>query len=141
MTYLTKESAGEWPDEYKTTKLVLRRIEAGTFTMESPTDELGRMDDETQHEVTLTKPFYLGVFEVTQAQWELAMGSNPSAYPGATRPMEQVSYNDIRGSSAGAGWPGSSAVGEGSFLGALRIDFDFLTGAVAPEAPERRQRQ
>ncbi len=131
--YLSKEPAGGWPDEYKTTKLVLRRIEAGTFTMGSPMDELGRLDNEMQHEVTLTKPFYLGVFEVTQAQWELAMGSNPSAYPGATRPVEQVSYNMIRGSSAGAGWPGSSAVDERCFLGVLRsktgIDFDLPTEA------------
>ena len=67
-SYLTAIPAGGWTDEYKTTKLVLRRIPAGTFTMGSPENELGRYSDETQHVVTVTHPFYLGVFEVTQKQ-------------------------------------------------------------------------
>lgn len=57
-------------------------IPAGTFTMGSPVDELrhdtdGRID-ETQHEVTLTHPFYMESTEVTQAQWSSLMGNNPS---------------------------------------------------------------
>lgn len=108
-------------DEYKTTKLVLRRIEPGTFTMGSPAGEVGRLDDyETQHPVTLTKAFYIGIFELTQKQWELVTGSNPSSYTGGNRPVEGVSYNDIRGSSAGAGWPASDEVDATSFLGKLR---------------------
>ncbi len=65
VSYLADIPAGGWTDEYKTTKLVLRRIPAGTFTMGSPSDELGRGSDETQHQVTLTEDFYMGVFEVT----------------------------------------------------------------------------
>jgi formylglycine-generating enzyme required for sulfatase activity len=59
-----------WTDEYKTTKIVLRRIPAGTFMMGSPTNELGRQTGEVEmlHEVTLTKGFFIGVFEVTQRQ-------------------------------------------------------------------------
>jgi formylglycine-generating enzyme required for sulfatase activity/pimeloyl-ACP methyl ester carboxylesterase len=112
------------PDEYRTTKLVLRRIPAGTFTMGSPPDEIGRSDNETRHQVTLTQDFYIGVFEVTQRQWERVMGTWPSYFVNATgrdaRPVEQVSYDDIRGSSSGSGWPANNSVDASSFLGRLR---------------------
>jgi formylglycine-generating enzyme required for sulfatase activity len=125
--------AGGWTDEYKTGKLVLRRIPAGTFTMGSPEDELGRDDDETQHEVTISKPFYMGVFEVTQKQWELATGKTPSEHKGDVRPVEFVSYNAIRGAEQGAGWPQDNAVDDGSFLAVLRaktgLTFDLPTEA------------
>lgn len=89
--------------------------------MGSPTNELGRDSDEKQHKVLLTSTFYIGVFEITQQQWTLVMGSNPSRYTGSMCPVEEVRYSDIRGSSAGAGWPGSSAVDETSFLGKMRV--------------------
>ena len=134
---LAEIPAGGWTDEYKTTKLVLRKIPAGTFTMGSPENELGRYSDETQHQVTLTKDFYVGVFEVTQKQWELVMGVWPSYFYNASyrdsRPVERVSYDDIRGSGVGSGWPASSAVDTESFLGRLRtktgLDFDLPTEA------------
>ena len=66
----------------------------GTFQMGSPEDEKDHDDDETQHEVTLTKGFYLGKYEVTQEQWEKVMGSNPSRYKGATLPVGMVSWDD-----------------------------------------------
>ena len=69
-------------------------IEPGTFTMGSPSDELGRQDNETQHEVTLTKGYWLGKFEVTQAQYEAVMGTNPSYWEGANLPVEKVSWDD-----------------------------------------------
>jgi len=62
--------------------------------MGSPEGEKNRQDNETQHEVTLTKGFYLGKHEVTQAQWEKVMGTNPSKLKGATLPVEQVSWDD-----------------------------------------------
>ena len=69
-------------------------VEPGTFLMGSPTDELGRRDDETQHEVTLTKGYWLGKFEVTQAQYEAVMGKNPSNWKGADLPVEKVTWNE-----------------------------------------------
>lgn len=136
VSFLDSVPAGGWTDEYKTSKLVMRKIPAGTFTMGSPTNELGRWVGETQHTVTLTKGFYIGVFEVTQRQWELVMGNNPSYFTNATcyatRPVETVSYNNIRGASLGAGWPTNGAVDAVSFMGKLRnktgmSDFDLPT--------------
>jgi formylglycine-generating enzyme len=58
--------------------LKLALIPAGKFLMGSPADEPGRDDDEgPQHEVTISKPFYMGVYGVTQAQWRAVMGSAP----------------------------------------------------------------
>ncbi|MBR5977526.1 MAG: formylglycine-generating enzyme family protein, partial [Verrucomicrobia bacterium] len=77
-----------------TVSLDMIRIEPGTFMMGSPEDELGRQDDEVQHQVTLTQGYWLGKYEVTQAQYEAVMGKNPSCYKGADLPVEQVSWND-----------------------------------------------
>ena len=137
VSYLSAPPAGGWTDEYKTTKLVLKKIPAGTFIMGSPEDELERIDKETQHQVTLTKDFYVGVFEVTQKQWNLVMGDWPSYFSNPdyrdTRPVEHISYEDIRGSHAGSNWPANSAVDEESFLGVLRdktnLNFDLPTVA------------
>jgi formylglycine-generating enzyme required for sulfatase activity len=68
-------------------KLVL--IRPGKFVMGSPDSELGRGGDEgPQHEVIITKPFYLGVTEVTQEQYEVVMGNNPSSNKGPRNPVE-----------------------------------------------------
>jgi len=120
VSYLSADPSGGWTDEHKTTKLVLRRIPAGPFTMGSPSDELGRDSDETQHSVTLSDDFYMGVFELTQKQWELVMGNTPSYYKSDKYPVETISYNDIRGSSVGAGWPANGNVDATSFMGKLR---------------------
>ena len=124
-------------DTCRTTELWLRRIPAGTFIMGSLEDEVGRTsNDMAQHEVTLTQVFYIGVFECTQKQWELVMGSNPSLYKGDCRPVEQVSYNMIRGTGAqaGAGWPAyGHEVDAVSFMGKLQaktgLTFDLPTEA------------
>ncbi len=71
-------------------------IEPGTFVMGSPSDEEGRYDNESQHRVTLTEGFYMSVYEVTQAQWESVVGSNPAKYQGMNRPVEQISWNDCQ---------------------------------------------
>jgi|688.fasta_scaffold06594_17 formylglycine-generating enzyme required for sulfatase activity len=81
-------------------KLVL--IPKGTFMMGSPESEEGRdKNDETQHEVTISKDYYLGVYEVTQAQYEKMMGKNPSYFQGAkvgnenaNLPVEKISWDD-----------------------------------------------
>jgi formylglycine-generating enzyme required for sulfatase activity len=76
-----------------TMKLVL--IRPGKFMMGSPDSEQGRASDEgPQHEVTISKPFYIGVTEVTQAQYEAVMGTNPSANKGPTNPVENVSWDE-----------------------------------------------
>ena len=125
---------GGWTDEYRSAKLVMRLIPAGTFLMGSPEDEPGRNRDERQHQVTLTRDFYLGVFAVTQEQWELVMGENPSGCRGVGYPVERVSYDMIRGWTMGPGWPRSPEVSGRSFLGRIRsrtgIDtFDLPTEA------------
>ena len=127
VSYMSFAPAGGWPDEYKTRKLVLRRIEPGTFIM-------GDDQKDESHRVTLTKPFYIGVFEVTQQQYQLVTGNNPSEFKGDIRPVERVSYDMIRGKAKGSQWPVSAAVDADSFLGRLRaktrIDtFDLPTEA------------
>lgn len=79
-------------------KLELVWCPPGTFMMGSPSGEDGRWDDETRHEVTLTKGFWMGKYEVTQAQWEAVMGSNPSFFKNAGRtvPVECVSWDDCQ---------------------------------------------
>src|SRR4051812_48634865 len=62
-------------------------VPPGTFLMGSPTSEKERMVDETQHKVTLTKGFYLGVYPVTQEQWQAVMGNNPSKFKGKNMPV------------------------------------------------------
>ena len=78
-------------------KLEMVLVPAGKFMMGSPASEKGRGNNETQHEVTLTKPFYMGKYEVTQEQWEAVMGKNPSSKTiGAKLPVTNVSWNDCQ---------------------------------------------
>ncbi|MBE0536522.1 MAG: formylglycine-generating enzyme family protein [Phycisphaerae bacterium] len=73
----------------------LRLIPAGEFVMGSPGDESGRFSNEgPQRTVRITKPFYMGIHEVTQAQCQAVMGSNPSHLKGNDLPVECVSWND-----------------------------------------------
>ena len=65
-------------------------VKPGSFMMGSPK----RLKNESHHQVTLTKGFYLGKHEVTQAQWERVMGSKPSRHKNADSPVEKVSWND-----------------------------------------------
>ncbi|TVR15589.1 MAG: formylglycine-generating enzyme family protein, partial [Planctomycetota bacterium] len=118
-------------EAFKTDRIILRRIPAGTFTIGSPSDELGRADNEDQRQVTLTQDYYIGVFQVTQGQWQQVMGNNPSAYTGSTRPVEQATWNDVRGGI----WDGPSGgvADTQSFIGRLAartgMDFDLPTEA------------
>jgi formylglycine-generating enzyme required for sulfatase activity len=81
-------------------KLVL--IPKGTFMMGSPASEEHHDESETQHEVTISKDYYLGVTEVTQGQYEKVMGTNPSFFQkrelrksdSSMYPVEQVSWED-----------------------------------------------
>ena len=69
---------------------------AGTFTMGSPSGEVGRDSDETQHSVTISHGFWIGKYEVTQAQYRAVMGSNPASGYGVgdNYPVYYVSWYD-----------------------------------------------
>jgi uncharacterized repeat protein (TIGR02543 family) len=110
-------------DEFKTTKIVLRRISPGTFKLHNETT------------TSISVPYYIGLFEVTQSQYKLVMGITPATggSVGNKYPVYNVSYDNIRGSSKGAQWPTSTDVDATSFMGRLRtktrLDFDLPTEA------------
>jgi formylglycine-generating enzyme required for sulfatase activity len=104
-------SATGWPWRVRdtVTQIEMVLIPPGTFNMGcSGSQSWGCSSDENPvRQVTLTNPFYLGRFEVTQSQWTARMGSNPSQFFYATaqvpasqvpqRPVEQVSWNTVQG--------------------------------------------
>ena len=127
---------------YKITSILLKRVDRpdGGFLMGSPTWESGRQSNrEMQRRVWLTEDYYLGVYEVTQSQWGLVMGSNPSGYvedDWEVFPLQEASYGDWRGSrAAGIDFPSTGRrVSPDSFLGLLRsraklYPFDLPTEA------------
>ena len=130
ISYLDSVPSGGWSDTYKTTKMVLRKVSPGTFTMG---DQVHGGSKYTN--IKLTKPYYIGVFECTQKQWELVRSFARATFSvnGSYRPADRVSYNAIRGSSAGAKWPASSDVDSASYMGVLRkctgMKFDLPTEA------------
>jgi formylglycine-generating enzyme required for sulfatase activity len=72
-------------------------IAPGSFMMGSPKEEKERQANETQHKVTLTKGFYMGVYTVTQEQWKEVVGNNPSFFKDEKNlPVEQVSWGDCQ---------------------------------------------
>jgi formylglycine-generating enzyme required for sulfatase activity len=72
----------------------LVRIPAGKFLMGSPATEPERDADEEQHEVVISRPFYLGAYEVTQGQYQKVNGKNPAQFPaGGASPVEQVAWS------------------------------------------------
>ena len=144
MSELTTVPVGGWTDEYKTNKLVMRRIANGSFMMGSEPTEVGAKipgspyiyNDAKPHQVTISKPFYMGVFEVTQKQYKLMTGYNgnvTSGQKGDARPAPAVSYEQIRGTSEGAKWPSDSTVDATSIMGKIRartgLTFDLPTEA------------
>jgi formylglycine-generating enzyme required for sulfatase activity len=84
-------------------QIQLKRIPAGRFQMGSPAGE-GHYDERPHHEVRITKPFYLGIHEVTQGQYQAVMGRNPSRVKGSfrensenrTHPIGQKQCNGFR---------------------------------------------
>ena len=136
--YLDEIPGGSWSDEYKTSKLVLRHIPAGSFIMGGRATDYPGAVNTNLHMVTLTKDFYMGVFEVTQRQWELVMGNRPSRFTNetcyASRPVDNIRWIDIRGSQSGIMFPKTTEVDELSFIGRIRSktgmsDFDLPSEA------------
>ena len=101
LTFSLTVSAAQSPSTFTNSigmEMVL--IPAGTFQMGSPASETGRYSHEGPvHQVTIGQGFYLGKYEVTQAQWRAVMGTNPSHFSncGDTCPVERVSWNDVQG--------------------------------------------
>ena len=130
---------------YKTNKLLMRKIMASgiPWTMGSSDAETIRVTDDARektHSVTLTNNYYIGVFQITQRQWaNIATNSTRKAkysVDGDMRPMEYISYNEIRNSNSSTAdpshnWPADPS--PVSFLGNLRartgLDFDLPSEA------------
>ena len=129
---------------YKTSTILMRKIMAKNVTwMMGSVAETGRTAArETPHQVTLSNNYYIGVFPVTQTQWQQITGYNPSEFSTerAMRPVDKVTYTDIR---QGVGTASTAASATGgvypdppygnSFLGLLRnktkLDFDLPSEA------------
>ena len=114
---------GGWTDEYKTTKLVLRRIEKGSIS------GINNSIEDAFSSITIDQPYYIGVFEVTSAQYALMKGGL-----GDARPQGGVSYDMLRGTSAGALYPDSTAVDATSVIGILRSKTGLTTLDLPTEA-------
>ena len=124
-------------DVYRKSKLVMRRIHAAdvpwTMGCRSDAGEEGRQTNEREHNVTLAEDYYIGVFPVTQRQWQYLVNgnlSNPSTYKvdGDMRPVETVSFTEIRG----AVYP-NAPTGSNSFIKKLNdktgLSFDLPSEA------------
>ncbi len=121
--------------EYKTSKLVFRRVKAGTFMMGSPDGEEGKVTTsrnngigfDDYHQVTLTKDFWIGVFELTKTQKAYIAGEDVSVVN--TAPIDKYSMASMRGTGAGAKWPTNADdeanVDADSLLGKLRAQIGF----------------
>ena len=73
------------------------KVEAGTFMMGATLEMENPFSwEKPVHQVTLTRDYYMGKYEVTQALWKTVMGSNPSKFKGDDLPVEQVSWNDCQ---------------------------------------------
>ncbi|MGH9443731.1 MAG: formylglycine-generating enzyme family protein [Thermoanaerobaculia bacterium] len=85
------------PSRASVSGIALVHIPPGTFAMGSAPGEPGRQPDESLHRVTISRGFWLGTTEVTQAQWTRIMGANPSRFSGCPRcPVESVTWFDVR---------------------------------------------
>ena len=152
VTYTNLPPAGGWTEEHMTTKLVLRRVEAQKFYMGSPVSDSEHQDNESYHIVKITKPYYIGVFELTSKQFSLIYGGAGDN----TQPVTKT-WDVIRGFDSGNSdtvnfsadgkylkitqekkatsycWPNSSSVDSSSFMGKLRaktgLNFDLPTEA------------
>ena len=95
-----KPPAPTWTELWTGIEMAL--LKPGLYSMGSPPDEMDRQVDETLHPVRLTRPIYVGTTEVTQAQWQTVMGSNPSHFqppdfePCPDCPVEDVNYWQVQ---------------------------------------------
>ena len=137
--YLADIPSGGWTDEHKTTRMVFRRIAAGTFTM-GASDELRQLAGfsdarEKDHAVTISSDYYLAIFPMTRAQYRTLSGDTTVAN---TKIWHELTYTNVRGTIAdGVNWPttGYNTIKSGSLVAMLRAKspeflFDLPTEAM-----------
>ena len=76
-----KNAQGMPEYRHRQSGIIMVSLPGGTFTMGSPISEAGRFQSELRHEVSLS-PFLIAKYEVSQAEWKLVMGSEPSEFEG-----------------------------------------------------------
>ena len=81
---------------YRGVRQAFRWMPPGRFLMGSPEDEHDRDNDELQHEVMLSRGFWLAETACTQALWRAVMEKNPSQFQGERRPVETVSWDEVQ---------------------------------------------
>lgn len=118
------------PPQHNSLGMAFMRIEPGSFLMGSPGYERHRENDELQHPVVLTRPYYLQTTPVTQQQWEQVMGSNPSDFKGADLPVENISWNDVMTRFL----PRLNGLGEGQYRLPSEAEWEYATRAGSSQA-------
>lgn len=121
VTYFNDMPEGGWPIEYKTTKLLFKLIQPGSFMMGPATaNSPCNVIFENKHQVTLTKPFYMNVFELSNMQWSLVQ-TNVIHWTGDgdLHYRSEVFYDELRGFDKGQNWP-SLEVDSDSVIGRIR---------------------
>jgi len=118
-------------------RICLRHVSPGSFRMGSPATELGHEDREASREVTLTRAFEIGVFEVGQAEFVALMGYDPSAFSGCpTCPVESITWNEAaafaNALSAAAGLEACFACAGSGRGGACDLDARWPTPYACP---------
>ena len=133
-----RDSQGEWKYADKTTNLVLRLVPPGTFVAQCENSQYNNPKHQwaSAMHITLTRPFYIGVFEVSQYQFAQLTQRWPSYFMStdrAARPVESINWDVIRGAIGDFSWPNTYSVSPSSFIGRLRqktrLDFDLPTEA------------
>ena len=95
----------------------------------SPADEpLRKSEYENQGKVTLTNDYWIGVYELTQKQYELMTGVSGTSNQGGAYPRHSIKFSDVRGNEVGKLWPESSDVDDDSLVGKLRSKVSLPAG-------------
>ena len=90
---------------YKTNKVILKWIEPGVFFM----GQTGVTNADVIRQITLTRGFYMGIYEITGSQYEKVVGFDPSVKGGGTKPVDRGTWNEVRGGAWPNGVPSNSS--------------------------------
>lgn len=133
--YASETPAGGWTGDYKTSKMVFRRIPAGSFTAGLTSEEVSYLNAEKnenrsyyipQKTMTITHDYYIAIYKTTKAQFERFTNTASTSTDAKPQVGESVYYPYLRGSNSvdGIDWPTTRfAVKEGSIIGNLRNRF------------------